>query len=174
MVQKKNITMLERKNNVKEFSKLIKQTRVEKGLSLRDVEKATGISYSYLSQLESANRNIPKLDTIGALFNFYDLPLEKMQEFKHADFLIPLKDKLFVGQIKTNVQETVQKKRVEHLVRCFMDLPEERQQELLNFLDYLLKKEKLMFRRKGACHVTEMTLPAVGISEKTTKMKKGA
>lgn len=124
---------------------LLRKARKEKELTLRKVEEKTGISYSYLSQLESGERSAPGLDVLGTLFSLYGLPLEKIQDFKHYDLVVPIGNKIFIGQIKANAKTNLQKKRVEHVTRCFMDLSEEGQEELLNFLEYLLKKEK----RKG-------------------------
>lgn len=55
-----------------EFGAYIKRLREERQLSLREVEKAVGISNSYLYQIERGERNPPKpeiLKKMAALYN---------------------------------------------------------------------------------------------------------
>lgn len=49
--------------------------RNSKGLSLDDVELATGISDSRLSKIERGLNKHPSLDDISALLHFYNVPL---------------------------------------------------------------------------------------------------
>lgn len=49
-----------------------KQLRKEKGLTLREVEKLTGISNAYLSQLENGKIKKPSYDTIQKLNTVYN------------------------------------------------------------------------------------------------------
>ena len=51
---------------------LLRQTRHAKGLTLRDVAKGTGISYSTLAYIEQG-RQIPALDTLLMMANYYEL-----------------------------------------------------------------------------------------------------
>lgn len=48
-----------------------KQMRKAKGLTLREVEKSTGISNAYLSQLETGKIKSPGYDTVKALYELY-------------------------------------------------------------------------------------------------------
>lgn len=51
---------------------LIRQARIDKGLTLRDAARATGISYSTIAYIEQG-RQIPALDTLLMLANYYGL-----------------------------------------------------------------------------------------------------
>jgi hypothetical protein len=46
--------------------------RKQKGLTLKDVEKATGMHNGYLSQLESGKIKSPAYDTVRKLHHFYN------------------------------------------------------------------------------------------------------
>lgn len=48
-----------------------KQLRINKGLSLREVENITGISNSYLSQLERGKIKTPSYKTVRTLYLLY-------------------------------------------------------------------------------------------------------
>lgn len=48
-----------------------KQMRKARGLTLREVEKETGISNSYLSQLETGKIKSPGYNTVITLYNLY-------------------------------------------------------------------------------------------------------
>jgi hypothetical protein len=48
-----------------------KKMRKDKGLTLREVEKQTGISNAYLSQLETGKIKNPGYETVIALYNLY-------------------------------------------------------------------------------------------------------
>ena len=53
------------------FPKDYKQKRLEKGLTLREVEEITGISNAYLSQLENGKIKKPSYDTVQKLNTVY-------------------------------------------------------------------------------------------------------
>mgnify|MGYP001600511134 CR=1 FL=1 len=58
----------------------LKQLREIRGYSLRQVEKATGVSNAYLSQLECGNAAKPSPDKLARLSKFYDVPYEQLME----------------------------------------------------------------------------------------------
>jgi len=49
-----------------------KDKRKEKGLTLRQVEDLTGISNSYLSQLETGKVKKPSYEVVSKLYNLYN------------------------------------------------------------------------------------------------------
>jgi HTH-type transcriptional regulator, competence development regulator len=51
-----------------------------KGAKLRDVEKATGISNAYLSQLETGKAENPNPHLLYKLAQYYDVPYESLME----------------------------------------------------------------------------------------------
>ena len=55
----------------KQMADNFKQMRIEKGMTLREVEKATGISNSYLSQLETGKIKKPSYSVVTQLNALY-------------------------------------------------------------------------------------------------------
>jgi transcriptional regulator with XRE-family HTH domain len=51
---------------------LIRHARINRGFTLRDAARATGISYSTIAYIEQG-RQIPALDTLLMLANYYGL-----------------------------------------------------------------------------------------------------
>jgi transcriptional regulator with XRE-family HTH domain len=49
------------------FSEFLKAKRAEKDLSFRDLERLSGVSKSYLVQIENGNRGVPKPEKIAML-----------------------------------------------------------------------------------------------------------
>lgn len=58
----------------------LKQLREIRGYSLRQVEKATGVSNAYLSQIERGDAAKPSPDKLARLANFYVVPYEQLME----------------------------------------------------------------------------------------------
>ena len=56
----------------------LKKIRKQKGLSLKKVEKAAGVSNAYLSQIERNLRNAPHPEILKRLAAVYDVPLEEV------------------------------------------------------------------------------------------------
>lgn len=61
-----------------EFGNFFKQIRESKGLTLRDVERETGVSNAYLSQLESEKIKQPSPTTLHKLAEFYKVSYSEM------------------------------------------------------------------------------------------------
>ncbi|GAB3797512.1 helix-turn-helix domain-containing protein [Virgibacillus kimchii] len=55
------------------FGEFIKEKRTEKGLTMRELERRTGISQAYISQIESGKRNVPKPELIKKISNGLDV-----------------------------------------------------------------------------------------------------
>jgi HTH-type transcriptional regulator, competence development regulator len=53
----------------------LRNVRKERGLSLKKVEKAAGVSNAYLSQLERGLRNPPHPDILKKLARVYEVPV---------------------------------------------------------------------------------------------------
>jgi len=72
------------KNKLKEpfpFGDFLKELRARKGVSLKKVEEATGISNAYLSQLETGERRrFPKPDRLIALADYYNVSIKELLE----------------------------------------------------------------------------------------------
>lgn len=60
------------------LDKVLSDIRALRGKSLRDVEKATGISNAYLSQLERGDAQRPAPDKLQSLAIYYGVPYEEL------------------------------------------------------------------------------------------------
>jgi transcriptional regulator with XRE-family HTH domain len=60
------------------LEKLLAEARRAKGVSLRQVERATGVSNAYLSQMETGQVAEPSPRKLQALAEYYDLPYEAL------------------------------------------------------------------------------------------------
>ncbi|WP_404336403.1 helix-turn-helix domain-containing protein [Planococcus rifietoensis] len=49
------------------FGEYVKKLRLEKGLSMRELERRSGLSQSYISQLEKGKQKSPKAETVKKL-----------------------------------------------------------------------------------------------------------
>lgn len=63
---------------ISQLASELKQLREIRGYSLRQVEKATGVSNAYLSQLERGDAVKPSPDKLARLANFYDVSYEQL------------------------------------------------------------------------------------------------
>lgn len=68
------------KVNVEEFGKYIKKLREEKGYSIRELEKHSGVSNAYLSQIENGKRGIPKPEILKKLYGPLDVDYDTLME----------------------------------------------------------------------------------------------
>lgn len=74
------------------FGEAIKQARIEKKLSLRELARRIGISHPYLSQLENNHNNNPSLEIIVKLSKELEVPLHRLislsniniEDYKHT------------------------------------------------------------------------------------------
>ena len=63
------------------LGRFLKSLREQKGVSLIDVERVTGISNAYLSQLETgARRRLPTPERLQALSGYYDVSVKELLE----------------------------------------------------------------------------------------------
>jgi len=61
------------------FGNYLKELRARKGVSLKKVEEATGISNAYLSQLETGvRRRIPTSKRLNALADYYNVSIQQL------------------------------------------------------------------------------------------------
>ena len=72
------------------LGKELKRIRQIKGVSLRNVEKATGISNAYLSQLERGDAKNPSPQKLASLSNYYQVPHEVLMQLAgYLDSITP-------------------------------------------------------------------------------------
>ncbi len=63
---------------VENFGEYLRTLRLEKKLSLREVEKLSGVSNSYLGLIERGQRPIPGADILKKLAPIYDVPVRDL------------------------------------------------------------------------------------------------
>ena len=85
-------------NEMKEFGNYLKRLRLDKKLSLRQVEKAIGISNSYLYQIERGERNVPKLEVLRKMAATYDVSFASLMAAAHLQE--PDQEDLYYKNIK--------------------------------------------------------------------------
>jgi len=103
---------------------LLADLRMAKGLSLRQVEEATGkaVSNAYLSQLENGKIQKPSPNVLHRLAEVYAVPYETLME--KAGYLLPSE-----GKPRT--------RRRRLAVFAIDDLSAEEEEELLKYLAFL-------------------------------------
>lgn len=130
----------------KKFGNLLKKARKQKELSLRDVGKGTGISYSYLSQLESGLRGLPGFTVFHNLCDFYPKHAKELASFYPEESVNVAGGKSFKDMLEditgTKLAFAKGKNETNQLPKGFSRLSEEGKKDLLQYLDYLLIKEK--------------------------------
>lgn len=107
-----------------EVGALLGDLRTAKGLSLREVEQATGnaVSNAYLSQLENGKIQKPSPNVLHRLAEVYSVPYETLME--KAGYLLP-----------SNGSEGLRRRRL--AVFAIDDLTAEEEEELLKYLAFL-------------------------------------
>jgi transcriptional regulator with XRE-family HTH domain len=106
-----------------ELGVLLADLRKAKGLSLREVEEATGkaVSNAYLSQLENGKIKKPSPNVLHSLAEVYVVPYESLME--RAGYLLP------------TAKAGGRRKRL--AVFAIDDLTAEEEEELLKYLAFL-------------------------------------
>jgi transcriptional regulator with XRE-family HTH domain len=106
-----------------ELGALLADLRTAKGLSLREVEDATGkaVSNAYLSQLENGKIKKPSPSVLHSLAEVYVVPYEALME--KAGYLLP--------------SENGDGKRKRLAAFAIDDLTAEEEEELLKYLAFL-------------------------------------
>ena len=113
----------------------LKQIRKQRGLTLRDVEKLTGISNAYLSQLETGKIKKPSHHVVQLLSEALSeqLPIHSVMQGLPIDFVEWLGDHYikmhggwmpkYSNQIKTNVKTTMQLYEAYHALKDILNCP---------------------------------------------------
>jgi HTH-type transcriptional regulator, competence development regulator len=106
-----------------ELGTLLADLRTAKGLSLREVEDATGkaVSNAYLSQLENGKIRKPSPHVLHSLAEVYVVPYEALME--KAGYLLP--------------SQNVRGQRKRLAAFAIDDLTAEEEEELLRYLAFL-------------------------------------
>jgi transcriptional regulator with XRE-family HTH domain len=101
----------------------LRRLRLEKGVSLREVEKATEVSNAYLSQLENGKTEQPSPRVLHKLAEYYHVPYNRLMEI--AGYLRP--------------SENARANKVGSLQAALMsgDLTEEEEKTVAQFIEFL-------------------------------------
>jgi transcriptional regulator with XRE-family HTH domain len=110
-----------------ELGEKLRLYRNAKGVSLRSVEKETGVSNAYLNQLEQGNIKNPSPHILQKLAIFYGVPYTNL--LKLAGYLVPK-------------EEPQAKKAAGVAFSLLKDLTEEEENELLRYLEFIRQKKK--------------------------------
>lgn len=107
-----------------ELGAVLADLRTAKGMSLREVEEATGktVSNAYLSQLETGKIRKPSPNILHSLSGVYAVPYEALME--RAGYLLP-----------TEAKQTGRRRRLAAF--AIDDLTAEEEEELLKYLAFL-------------------------------------
>ncbi|MFP7236001.1 helix-turn-helix domain-containing protein [Bacillus altitudinis] len=65
---------------MKAFGEELRQLRKEKGFSIRKLSELSGVAHSYLSQVETGKRGIPKVETLEKIAAGLNIPLPDLLE----------------------------------------------------------------------------------------------
>lgn len=104
----------------KSLGDVLKETRDKQGLSLRDVERQTGIQNAHLSQIENGTITKPEMAMLWELASLYGLD--------YADLLRR------AGHVQGNETSGRQRQRMTVAMRAMSDLPPKDQAAVLKYM----------------------------------------
>lgn len=119
------------------FGEFIKNLRMDRKMTLRDVEEKAQISNAYLSQVESGERSVPSMKILAKLAEVYGVPLSVLNN-KAEDQLRYDRDKTKTkkGDSKMPAPDT------DFICRGYENLSEDNKQALKKFLQHLQNEDK--------------------------------
>lgn len=103
----------------------LRRLRMLKGTSLREVEKSTGISNAYLSQLENGKTENPSPRVLHKLAEYYSIPYTRLMEA--AGYLQPQSSARSGRGAVNNLQAALMS----------ADLTEDEEQTVAHFIQFL-------------------------------------
>ncbi|AWP30728.1 helix-turn-helix domain-containing protein [Paenibacillus sp. Cedars] len=129
--------------NTKKLGKLIKELRLKNDLSLRDLEKKSGVSYSFISSIEN-DRYSPSRDKVLALANSLDgadvNELLLLSGFAPEDNVT--KELEYTAQEQAEFEEFINNPEHGIFFKDYLSAPEERREEMRIIFKALMEKEK--------------------------------
>lgn len=87
----------------KALGELLQRRRTELGLSIRDLERETGIDNSAILRIEQGRRASPMPDTLTKLARALQLPLADI--FAYADYIVPSELPGLVPYLRTKFRD---------------------------------------------------------------------
>jgi transcriptional regulator with XRE-family HTH domain len=67
------------------FSELMRVSRMNRNMTLRDVERLTDLSNAYVSQIETGKIKNPSFESVLKLCKLYQIPLETIVAFYNEE-----------------------------------------------------------------------------------------
>lgn len=120
-------------NSSKSLGKLLKNRRLDLGLTLRTIEEATNISNAYLSMLENDKITKPSASTLHTLSEIYRIPLQNLLESAGI-----IKKQENLNSAKPKIYEEIAFKLKEADT-----LTDEEAEVLLNYLRFIRNERKI-------------------------------
>lgn len=113
----------------KMLSEVLKELRSAKGLSLRQVEKVTGVSNAYLSQIENGKIKEPSPHILHKLAGAYDISYNNLMKL--------------AGYIQQKEGEDVGKKIMSDVAfKAFKELNANEKEAVLEYIEFIRNKRK--------------------------------
>ncbi len=110
------------------LGEVLTKARNDKDLSLRDVEKLTGINNGHLSQIEKGNITKPAVGILWQLANLYELDFSKLMELAE--------------RAGPKARRTPSRSLVGAALHTVGDLSPSEEQELLDFMETLRQRRR--------------------------------
>jgi len=110
-----------------EVGRTLKAIRIKRNMSLREVEKLTGVSNSYISQIERGIRGLPTIKILERLLEAYGFSLDRIL----PHFKSPISEAL--SQMAPEVS---------YIEREYNKLSLKSRQQLTSYLEFLVQQEK--------------------------------
>jgi transcriptional regulator with XRE-family HTH domain len=116
------------KESIQKLSTFLAEARKKAGLSLRAVEKATGISNAYLSQLEHGKIRVPAPQNLHKLAELYRVPYELLLEL--------------AGHPVQKSSDKRSETTLDSIAARFGSVTKEEEDELFDYLQFLRSRKR--------------------------------
>lgn len=123
------------------FGEYLKSLRIDRKLTLRQLEEQTQISNGYLSQVERGERNPPTMKILVKLAKALGVPLSALSD-KAEDELRRNREQEKESKKEPEAKEEMPNPDTEFICRGYENLSEEKKRTLKDFLQYLQKDNK--------------------------------
>jgi transcriptional regulator with XRE-family HTH domain len=115
----------------KQFGIYLKKLRLDRKMSLREVEKIAKISNAYLSQVERGERNIPTLKILSRVAKAYGVEVGELIKRAEEEF-----------ENKGQKENEISNPDSEYISRGYEGLSDEGKKILKEYLQYIMEKER--------------------------------
>jgi len=120
------------------FGEFIKELRIDRKLTLREVEEKAKISNAYLSQVERGERGTPTMKILVKLAKVYGVPVSALSSKVEAELSFE-REKAKKAKGETGQKEEMPNLELDFLCCGYENLSEEKKRSLKDFFFYLQK-----------------------------------